>query len=130
MGNILIDNSELYIKIEGDGDCHCFQPKGDNLASTFVIKDNDNLKVTYVKGGVPYTIEKSIVGKESELCNSGTKEVTITYKESTNSGSPSDKKNESSPFHRFETNAIKEAKASGKIDATGGWKSFDRGTLN
>ena len=130
MGNILIDNSELYIKIEGDGDCHCFQPKGDNLASTFVIKDNDNLKVTYVKGGVPYTIEKSIVGKESELCNSGTKEVTITYKESTNSGSPSDKKNESSPFHKFETDSIKEAKASGKIDATGGWKSFDRGTLN
>ena len=41
-----------------------------------------------------------------------------------------DKKNESSPFHKFETNSIKEAKASGKIDATGGWKSFDRGTLN
>ncbi|MGN0413040.1 MAG: hypothetical protein ACI4FV_08380, partial [Lachnospiraceae bacterium] len=30
----------------------------------------------------------------------------------------------------FETGSIKEAKASGTIDATGGWKSFDRGTLN
>ena len=129
-GKILIDNSELYIKIEGDGDFHCFNPKSDDLASTFVIKDNDNLKVTYVKGGVTNTIEKTIVGKEGELCDSGTKEVTITYGRSTNPGSPSDKKNESSPFHKFETNSIKEAKASGKIDATGGWKSFDRGTLN
>lgn len=131
-GEIIINNSEVYIEIIDYGvNNHCLKPGGQPGDTKLTIESAANLKVTYVNNGETKTIYRTITDSDKdELCDSGTKKVTITCKDSTNPGSPSDKKNESSPFHKFETGSIKEAKASGTIDATGGWKSFDRGTLN
>lgn len=138
-GEIRINNSEVYIEIIDSGsDNHCLEPGGIYMDEKYLfIKTAPNLKVTYTQGSEPETINGTITDSDKdELCAYVTKKVIITYKNSSTPGTtPSDnksddKKNESSPFHKFETDSIKEAKASGKIDATGGWKSFDRGTLN
>ena len=134
-GDTIIDNSELEITINDSYPSHCID--SNTRSRSLTVERSSNLKVIYKqRNGQNDTIIGKIDGKEDKLCGLDTYYIKITYKDSTNPGTtPSDnksddKKNESSPFHKFETGSIKEAKASGTIDATGGWKSFDRGTLN
>lgn len=124
--SLIIKESDLEVTAD-DGCLRCYSEYLD-------ITPTDKTMVSYGDSKLTASIEKAhsalSANEKIQLVSYSTKYIKITYKDSITPGSPSDKKNESSPFHKFETGSIKEAKASGTIDATGGWKSFDRGTLN